>query len=330
MTIRIALDVLAAVIIVGALIDVFVTVFSPNGAGPITDSWTRWLWRLLLFIHRRRSIHRGLAFAGPFMLVASILLWYLLIGIGLFILLAAHPSSVTVSKTGLPAEPIEKLYFVNTTISGLGYGDLVPSGFPWTLLVTASTFIATMVLTASISYVISVVGAAIERKKLAHGIFGLGESISEIIEFSRLDEPENSLKDYVTDLASTMDGHALKHLAYPILKYFHESDAGSSPVRAVLVFSDAFFISIQRASDRRPPPGVQRLLENSIRNYAQITHAVIPVRLPDQDPGHLIQSAREYGIAVESDPEFRTKLESYLALRRRLLALCYEDGWYEE
>lgn len=325
---QIVLYVLGGLVILLVLVDVFVTIFSTSGAGPLTDRWTRLLWRALLALHRRRRIHQVLALTGPFMLLATIVVWYVLIGAGLLLVFAAHPGSVIDSSTNLPVDVIQKVYFVSTTISSLGYGDMVPSGFPWTLVATTGTFIATLVLTVSISYVISVIAAAIERKTLAQGIFGLGDSISEIIENARLDEPAHSLKHYITGIATTIDSHALKHLAYPILKYFHNPQADASPVRAILLFSDAFFVLGMRLDENSPPSGVERLVESSIRNYVQITRAVMPVQAPAQDPERLIARAYEYGIPI--DAAFEKQLESYLPVRRRLLALCSEDGWYEQ
>lgn len=318
---------LAGILILVALADVLVTVFSTSGAGPLTDAWTRSLWRLLLFVHRRRRIHGVLALTGPFMLLGSIILWYLLVGLALFLVFLAHPLSVMDSSTGAPVDWTQKLYFVNATISSLGYGDMVPAGRPWTLIATSGTFLATLVLTVSISYVISVVAAGIERKRLAQAIFGLGGRPCDIIEAAGLRLPQTSLQDYNTGIATTIDAHTLKHLAYPILKYFHTPQAQASPVRAILLLSDTFFIDGLRPPDQRPPAGVQRLVENSIRNYAEVTRGVLRARVPRQTPAQLIAAARHYGVA--ESPDFETRLAAYLPLRRRLLALCYEDGWSE-
>ncbi|MBD3317411.1 MAG: hypothetical protein GF344_16605 [Chitinivibrionales bacterium] len=323
--------ILGPLLVLVTVVDVFITVFSTRGAGPISRTWTRLLWRALLFIHARRPIHGVLAFTGPFMLLGSIVIWYAFIGLGLFTVFAANPHSVMNSTTGQPVEWIQKVYFVNTTISSLGYGDIVPANYPWTLMATAATFIATIVLTVSISYVLSVVGAAIERKKLAQAIYGLGMTIPEIINHSRLNDAGSSLKNYITTIASSIDDHALKHLAYPLLKYFHSHQYDASPVRAILLFSDTFFLLGLLPPNKRPPVGVLRLVNGSIGNYANLTQApaVAPKQL-DQAPRDLLEYAREHGIAVDGDVEFRKALESYLFRRRTLLALCYEDGWYEK
>lgn len=94
----------------------------------------------------------------------------------MFMVLAAHPGSVIDSTTKAPANAIEILYFTSATISSLGYGEWVPSGPPWTFISTLATLAATIVVTVSLSYVLSVVSAAVERRGLAAGIFAMGKT----------------------------------------------------------------------------------------------------------------------------------------------------------
>lgn len=167
------IDIACTLLIAFVLWDVFITVFSPGGAGPLTGFWTERVWKSLLVIHRQRPIHRLLALAGPHMLLCGILLWYTLSGAGLFFLLSAHPESVVTSITGKQADMVQKLYFVGTTITSLGYGDLVPQSAPWSVICTLFTLAGTIVLTISLSYVLSVLMASVERRRTAHSIYGL-------------------------------------------------------------------------------------------------------------------------------------------------------------
>src|SRR5690606_11416982 len=123
--------------------DQFVTVFSTGGAGPLSRLAFRGIWKLLLSVHRRRPIHAALKFAGPAMILLSIVSWYLLLGLAVFLVFIAYPGSVIDGTTSAPANLIETLYFTNTTISSLGYGDWVPSGPPWTFISTLATLAAT-------------------------------------------------------------------------------------------------------------------------------------------------------------------------------------------
>lgn len=313
---------LAAVI----LWDQFVTVFSTSGAGPLTRFGMRHVWRGLLWMHERRRMHRLLAFAGPFLLLLSIVLWYVLFGLAVFMFFVAHYGSVVDGTTQKPANTFEVLYFVNATVSSLGYGDWVPSGFPWTLVATFATLIATIVLTVSLSYVLSVVSAAIQRRALASGIMAVGTSVAEVIEHARLNDPQASLKNYLLGLSSSIDSVALQHLAYPVLKYFHSSRAELSPARAVLLLSDALFT--MSVTHKEMPAGVLSVLRSSIDNFAQYSgQSTESVRSSESCPAFLRQLCTEEGISVDVVNE---EFKAYSHQRARLLALAHEDGWLEE
>lgn len=98
----IALYIAAGLIAALTLWDVFITVFSTVGAGPLSRLWTGPLWRVLLLIHHRRPIHRVLTLTGPFALIAGIVLWYLLVGLALFLVVLAAPGSVVDGNTKEP------------------------------------------------------------------------------------------------------------------------------------------------------------------------------------------------------------------------------------
>lgn len=309
------------------LFDVFITVFTASSSGPLTRWWNSVMWKGLLFVHKRRRVHTLLALAGPFMLVVTILLWYALLGLSLFISLAAHPGSVIDSATDLPVNLLQKFYFVGTTITSLGYGDLIPSGPPWTVICTLCTLMGTVVITISLSYVLSVLMAAIEGRKLAQSIFSLGSTVPEIISNVRLHEDRNSLKNYILNISSEIDSQALKHLAYPILKFFHAKRPESSISMAVLLLSDTFFVLKIVPENLRPPIGVQKVVQGSISNYLGFRGRSL--REEGEIPQYLIEAAYEVGGPKETNQEDQEALADYAPTRNKIVALCREDGWLD-
>lgn len=116
----------------------------------------------------------------------------------------ANPGSVVSSSTRAAADSVQTLYFVPVTVSGLGYGDLVPSGWPWTTFATALSLSGTIVLTGSLSYIISVVGASIRRRAYAQSVFGLGADPEAIIPRLRLDHPLESMHNHLAGVTSSL------------------------------------------------------------------------------------------------------------------------------
>ncbi|MEH6566254.1 MAG: potassium channel family protein [Halopseudomonas sp.] len=320
---------LAALVAAVTLWDQFVTVFSTSGAGPVSGRCYRTVWRALLWLHQRRAIHGALRFAGPAMILCSILGWYLLLTLAIFLMLASHPGAVINGSTGEPADYLQTLYFANTTLSSLGYGDWVPAGYPWTLISTLGTLMATIVLTVSLSYVLSVVSAAVQRRSLGTSIFALGNTPAEIIDSARLHDPAGSLKNYLLNLSLSIDQQGLRHLAFPVLKYFHATQHQQSPARGLLLLADTLFVL--ELSQSASFQGLTRVLRSSIENFvgfSRVGPAMAATSDAHSEPEreYLRQLAARLGARPEEN-EFADRYQEYHPLRRRLLALCAEDGW---
>jgi hypothetical protein len=325
------LAIASVVTLVVLLWDMFITVFSGNGAGSLSKAWYRLAWRGLLAIHERRPIHRLLSLAGPFMLITSVLLWFAMLGAALFLALAALPGSVVNNLTGEAADPVQTAYFVSTTLTGLGYGDLVPSGFPWTMASTLATLGGTIIITISLSYVLAVLAAAIERKKLAQGIFGLGETVPRMAERAKLNDPGQSLMVHVLNLTSDIDHQSLKNLAYPILKYFHSPRADLSSSRAVLLLSDTFFLLGLMPEGARPPLGLLQIVDSSVARYVDLNGAHLESSSRQRtQPAQLVDAARQLGATCVGHEEFEVALDAYLPRRNLLIEICKQDGWDEK
>lgn len=313
--------------------DAFVTVFSGAGGGPLTDRWTRRFWDVLLLVHRRRPIHRVLTYAGPLMLVLVILLWYLLLSTGWLLLFASDATAVVVNSSREPASFLETLFFTGATVSSLGYGDLVPARFPWTLASTLAALSATVLLTTSLSYVLNVLSAAIDRKRIAEGIFAMGENAAAVIESFWGEKSRGALNNYVLQLSSDLDRLAHQHLSYPILQFFHSTSPSKATGRAVLLLSDVLFLLGQVLTpDDRPPAGLLKVVHGSIENYAELAgpERLDPDSITDTPPEHLHpQTLHRLGYRTVDDAAFRASLADYLPRRANLLVLCHSDGWQE-
>ena len=77
----------ALVIIFFTLHDVVLTVLSHQGAGPITNFWTKKVWFLIIWVKFKLKIDFFYKYAGPAFLLGIIMVWYLLLNLGWLILL---------------------------------------------------------------------------------------------------------------------------------------------------------------------------------------------------------------------------------------------------
>lgn len=315
------------VIIAVVLLDAFLTILSTSAAGPMTRAWSRPLWSGLLVLHRRRRVHALLGLAGPAMVLVTILVWYAGLVAGTWLVFSAHPGAVVSNSSGAAADRSTVFYFVPTTLSGLGYGDYVPTGFPWTVFATTMTLLATVVLTVSLSYVISVISAAIARRTTASDVRALGGNPVDLARRARLSDPVQSMHTYLETVASAVSGVAERQLAYPVLRYFHSSRLERSASASVLLLADATFLLETGPDADRPGPGLSHVLHSAIDDFADAKSTSGDAGPPDPAGQWLRDCADRMGSATGAGSAFEALLPTYLETRAALVSACENDGW---
>ena len=313
-------------LILFTLFDALMTILSQQGGGPGTSFVTQKIWRLLLALHRRSPVHRLLSICGPALMVLVVVLWYAMLYLGWFLLFNSVSGSVVNDTTTVAASDLQTLYFTGVTISGLGYGDFTARGFPWTLYATLAVSTGTLLTSLGLSYIIAVVPVALEKRQIALKLNALAAKPDELVR--QLDSKENV--DYVWQylFSIQLDGtdFSSKYGAYPVVTYFHASQANSVFSLAYLNAADTlFYIANHPDASLRPAAPAVDTLRNIISthmdnlqhvidggqsgNYAVDGHEALPAYLPDSSPG---------------EPYSR---EVYAAQRKRLVVACLYDGW---
>lgn len=282
----------------------------------------------MLALHERRPAHKLLTLVGPLIVLLTVIFWYSGLVLGAWLILSTHPGSVVSNSTRLPAELVQTAYFVPVTVSGLGFGDFVPSGWPWTLLTTCVPLAGAIVLTCSLSYVIAVVGAAIRRRAYALSVFGLGDGPPQLIPRLRFEEPRESMHDYLTAVASSLTETAEQQLTYPVLRYFHTLRKEASPAVATLALADTVFLLAHHPQVQRPGPGLSALLDAAIASFAAIRHVSgTSAVTSDEHTAMMTRYAQTLGLDTGSGSTFALGLDDYLDRRDYLIAACRDDGW---
>lgn len=310
--------------------DAFLTIFSLRGGGPVTNRIASGGWRVLLYLHGKRSLHSLLSLAGPLILILIVMFWYFSTSLAWFLIFIGQQESVVVNTSQVETTVLEKLYFIGTTISDLGYGDLVPSAFPWTLLSSLAALSATLVISAALSYILPVVAAGLEKRVIAKRIHELGESPQAIIDNLCLHGGQ-SLSGYVVDTIVQVQSFTYKHLSYPILLYFHSAKPDQSLALAMLKLADALFLMSKGSrSTGQPLGGFTTIALSTIEEFSHLADQKNAIRIHHETkvPSHLCLSALEnVNIETMEEADFQQALNEYLPQRARLVNLCVNDGW---
>jgi voltage-gated potassium channel Kch len=220
---RILAAALGVLLIGFALRDLFQTLFHVNASGILTRLVPRALWRMARATRRERAMQ----ITGPVALVSVIFLWAALMVVGwALIYWGAIPSGFHF-ETGI----VEKdagfgtaLYLSIVTIATLGYGDIVPATFALRMIAGAQGVFGFVLLSATISWVLSVSGVIVHERSFAHRLQLLTQEDLESVARSDPSFVARMLSELSAQLAMLRQDLG----RFPIAYYFHASDTRDS------------------------------------------------------------------------------------------------------
>ena len=171
-----ALDYLATLaglaLVAAALREVFHTLLHPSGVGQLTPAIFRGVWRL-----GRRGPGQALGLAGPLAIVLSLAAWTLMLILGWALVYWPHlPDQFQIAQGIPPAaqgDILDAVYVSAVTLSTLGFGDIVAEATPLRLALVTEALVGFALLSAAISWVLSIYPALMRRRSLASRVSNL-------------------------------------------------------------------------------------------------------------------------------------------------------------
>lgn len=215
---------LGVALIALTLRDIFETLFHPLGRGRIG----RWIVSLVSGASRRLVPGgSGDALAGPLAYVAVIGSWASMLAVGWALIFLPHlPEGFTFSAALSPAEHsgfVDALYISLVNLTSLGYGDISPQDSLLRILGPVETIFGLGLLTASISWLVSIYSVISRRDAFAHEVHLSREAEDRLGEKLADADPqllEHMLHSFTDQLITTR--RDLIH--FPITHYFHSED----------------------------------------------------------------------------------------------------------
>lgn len=289
-----------AVLIVAALRDIFQQLFRPSGGGSLSRSLMHAIWRVFHRAAARRRVF--LELAGPSILISIILSWVLLLTVGWALILWPRLPEDFLLATGLdPSNEggfIDALYLSLVTLVTLGYGDITPTSGWLRLLLPLEALVGFGLLTAAISWVLSIYPVLSRRRSLARKAHLAREAEHHTgaqIEQTSAQTAERTLKDLASQLVA-IRGDIVQ---FPVTYYFHDDETRSS-LPAAMPYLDRL---AARTSGPECSPGV-RLRAAMLRAAVDdLSSTVASKYLPDlssASTGEILEAyARDHSLAPQ-------------------------------
>lgn len=206
-------------LIATALRDVFDALFHESGKGVLSRFVMRTVWAGF----RRLGSHERLALAGPASLIAVVLTWAALLTFGWALLLTPHMPGDFQFTGAHSGRFVDSLYVSLTTLTTVGFGDVTPES-GWLRLVTPlEALVGFGLLTASVSWLLSIYPVLSRRRSLAYEIHLLTAAERKVgVDVAALAPAE--AEGVYSELTSRLVAVERDMVAFPVAYYFAPGD----------------------------------------------------------------------------------------------------------
>jgi hypothetical protein len=249
--------------------DAFDALFHAEGRGTFSRQITRAVWQVFRRVGKRRE---RLSLAGPVAFVKVIATWAALLVLGWALVFWPHMPGSFRFDTGVDAGGSDFVHALNlslVTLTTLGFGDITPTSGALRLIVPLEALLGFGLLSASISWLISIYPALSRRRSLAYEISLL--RVAEADDNLSLDALTPDVAErLLAELTSRLVAVERDLVHFPISYYFSAADPRFSlPVAAPYLLELA-----RRGMSEAQPMTVRfraRLLMQAIDDLARST-----------------------------------------------------------
>jgi hypothetical protein len=259
--------------------DVFHTLFHPAGRGALSDLMSRFIWKGVRAVAKRR---RGMiTLGGPLIFLGIVSTWALLIIFGFALIYWAN-LNVFAAVPGMdPSRP--KTFFDAFNIS-LGAvitiaGDYNSNSKVIRLLMGAQAVIGFGLLTAAVSWLLSIYPVLEQRRSLAHRST-LMHAAEELAGASVFDFPSSQLSTLLLTITEEVTKLRNSMSQFPVSYYFHGGEKETA-LPGIL----EYIREIGEKATRSHDPSVRitgTMLSGAIIDYVELL-AKVYLRMPSND-----------------------------------------------
>lgn len=308
--------------------DIVWTTLRLSGGGPLTARLANGVWELALKIHHRRMNHRWLNNVGFSIVIVTILIWGIVLWMGWTLIFLSGERAVVNAQTSLPADAIERTYFVGYTLITLGLGDYRADGSVWRIATVIASANGFVFVTLIVTYILPVVSAASAKRQFATYVQSLGKTPEDIVIRAWNGQDFGHLYQHCINLTPMILSLAQQRLSYPIIHCFHAYEARTEDSPNLALLSETLFLlEYGVALEHRPDPTALYPLRSAITIFLDTMGSRgIDLLSPNpQIPD--IAKLQAHDIPIISEAYFQLAIEERRADRQRLAALVRWDGW---
>lgn len=306
--------------------DVITTTVSVDSrSGPLTRAVNRGIWALVHVVARKDDSPLVRA-AGPLSVALAVFVWLLALWVGWSLIFSADVDAVVSATTGKPADWMGRWLFAGYTAYTLGFGNYLPTG-PWEIVSVVALINGFSLATLSITYLVPIVSAATDRRKIAGLISTVGTTSEELAENLRDADGFGALDQLLVQLTPEILLTGERHLAYPVLHHFHGRDRRSAFAPAIVALDDAVTLIDAGAVGPRPNQVAVRMWRQAVDSLIELVNIQHPRGDIDVPPLPSLDALSRARVDHVAAAEFQARMGAQAERRRMLHRYVRSARW---
>lgn len=312
----------------GFIEGLWTTVWIDGHSAPLTGRLTTLIWKMMRGIVGTKR-HQLLSLSGPFILITTVSIWIIMILLGWALIFYADPTSIQNPTTKAYPSFIGHIWYVAYVMFTVGNGDYVPNSTAWQFLSSLVAFGGMGMVTLSVTYILQVLSAVVAKRAFSSQVTSIGKSPEEFVTAQWTGESFGDIELQLSSISGTLSTLTEKHMAYPILHYYHAAHPQKANGIALAILDEALTIIRYGVPEQHHPAGtILKATRHSTRSFLDTLQGAYIKPSDDEPPLPDLSKLREKGVPTVDDAEFYRKLEEMKERRKILYGVIQNGAWY--
>lgn len=313
--------------ILGLTEGLWTSLWVDGNSAPLTSRVTTWIWKLFRIVVSTKN-NKTLSLAGPVILFFTVVLWILLIWLGWTLIFYSYPESLLVKSTNSLPDFTDVIWYVGYCMFTVGNGDFTPQGDIWQVLSSLVAFTGMAMVTLSITYVLQVISAVVNKRAFANQILSIGKTPEEFVKKQWTGNDFGAIELQLNSLSQQLSTLNEQHMAFPILHYYHAAKGKKSQDIAIAVMDDALtIIDLAVKPQYKPAETILSSARQTVETFLETVRMAFIQAAKETPVAPDYNILKEKEIPLISEQHFNEKLEMENDRRKLILGLINNGAW---
>lgn len=299
--------------------------------GPLSRRVSALTWRVLRTVSRSDA-RRALRLAGPLILLLVLTSWLLGLAAGWTLIFsvdgALESSGGRTTGEETSVRLMDAFFFVYGALLGRGSSELSTAEAGWSSVESVMLASGVGVLTLSLAWILPVVQAVVHKRSVAAQLNALGSSPEGLLRQSWNGTDYGEVHLFFVNLVTDIAVMTQRHLAYPVIHYFHSADLRTAIGPRLVSLDEALtIITADDLEDRKLYRSSVAALRTSITDFLDSLEQTFVQPATEPPPVPRIDSLSADGLLAIDQADLDACCEELEARRRLLLGYLHHDGW---